>query len=106
MTLDHKELPREEQDYRKLYPNTFDLSHPIPITLLTTEHSSKKTASSSSSPHKHIPNIPHQSTLFAPCEDKDLKWSTRLQRSTLPKAHFTINPMIKTSPSADSVKSL
>lgn len=109
MTLDHKELPREEQDYRKLYPDTFDPTHPIPINLVTTttEHSSKKTTTSSSSPRKHVPNNHHHPTLFAPCEDKDLKWSTRLQRSsTLPKAHFTINPMIKTSNSADSVQSL
>ena len=112
MTLDHKELPREEQDYRKLYPDTFDPTHSIPINLVTattttTEHSNKKTTHSSSSPRKHIPNNYHHPTLFAPCEDKDLKWSTRLQRSsTLPKAHFTINPMIKTSNSADSVQSL
>ena len=46
------------------------------------------------------------STLFAPCEDRDQKWSTRLQRSTLPKAHFIINPMIKTSNSTESVQSL
>lgn len=108
MSLDHKELPREEQDYKKLYPDTFDPTLPIPIILVTSaiEHSGRKTTHGSSSPRKHTSNISHHSTLFAPCEDKDLKWSTRLQRSTLPKAHFTINPMLRTSNSADNVQSL